>query len=134
MKYLDLAEVLRIHDRLIAQYGGSFGVLSQAALESSLAAPQQSMFGEELYPDLASKASILFYLLVKNHGFMDGNKRTAFACLLRLLELNGFVLNATDDQLYQLTIDVVTSVVGKEQLADWVRLHAVKRTSILIQK
>lgn len=88
MEYLELEEVLRIHERMIVQYGGSFGILNQAALESSLAAPQQTMFGEDLYPDVTSKAAILVYLLIKNHPFMDGNKRTAFACLMRFLHVN----------------------------------------------
>ncbi len=121
MKYLELDEVLRIHERMIVQYGGSFGILNQGALESSLAAPQQTMFGEELYPDLASKAAILFFLLVKNHPFMDGNKRTAFACLLRFLNVNGYVLDATEDELYRFTIDVATSVLDKEQVTEWIR-------------
>lgn len=121
MIYLDLEEVLRIHERMIVQYGGSFGILNQGALESTLAAPQQTMFGEDLYPDVASKAAILFYLLVKNHAFMDGNKRTAFACLLRFLKVNGYALRATDDELYQLTMDVATSVLDKEQLTELLR-------------
>lgn len=121
MIYLDLEEVLRIHERMIVQYGGSFGILNQGALESALAAPQQTMFGEDLYPDVASKAAILFYLLVKNHAFMDGNKRTAFACLLRFLKVNGYALRATDDELYQLTMDVATSVLDKEQLTELLR-------------
>lgn len=121
MKYLQLEEVLRIHERMIVQYGGSFGILNQGALESALAAPQQTMFGEDLYPDLASKAAILFFLLVKNHAFMDGNKRTAFACLIRFLNENGHALTATDDELYQFTIDVATSALDKEQVTEWIR-------------
>lgn len=120
MKYLELDEVLRIHERLIVQYGGSFGLLNQGALESALATPQQTMFGEDLYPDSASKAAILFYLIVKNHAFMDGNKRTAFACLLRFLKMNGLVLTATHDELYQFTIDVAISVLDKDQVTDWI--------------
>lgn len=73
MNYLQLDQVLRIHERMIVQYAGSFGILNRGALESALAASQQTMFGDELYPDVASKAGILFYLLVKNHAFMDGN-------------------------------------------------------------
>ncbi|OQY98177.1 MAG: hypothetical protein B6D41_02665 [Chloroflexi bacterium UTCFX4] len=121
MKYLELDEVVRIHERIIVQYGGSFGILNQGALESALATLQQTMFGEDLYPDVASKAAILFYLLVKNHAFMDGNKRTAFACLMRFLNENGHALNATDDELFQFTVDVATSVVDKEQVTEWIR-------------
>lgn len=121
IRYLKLEEVLRIHERLIVQYGGSFGLLNQGALESSLDAPQQGMFGQELYPDIPSKAAILFYLLVKNHAFMDGNKRTAFACLLRFLNVNGHALVASDDELFQFILDVATSVSDKEQVTEWIR-------------
>jgi death-on-curing protein len=81
MRYLELDEVLRIHERMIVQYGGSLGGINQNGLESALAAPQQTTFGEDLYPDISAKAAILFYLLIKNHPFIDGNKRTAFTCL-----------------------------------------------------
>ena len=121
MKYFQLDEVLRIHERMIAQYGGSFGILNQGALESALAAPQQTMFGDDLYSDIASKAGILFYLLVKNHAFMDGNKRTAVACLLRFLRINDYRLKATEDELYQLTMDVATSALDKEQVMAWIQ-------------
>ncbi len=123
MKYFELDEVLRIHERVIVQYGGSFGILNQGALESALAASQQTMFGQELYPDIESKAAILFFLVAKNHAFMDGNKRTAFACLLRFLKVNGFTLNAPDDELYQFTIEVATSVLDKEQVTEWIRVR-----------
>lgn len=127
MIYLELDGVLRIHERMIVQYGGSFEILNQGALESSLAAPQQTMFGKDLYPDIASKAAILFFLLVKNHAFMDGNKRTAFACLIRFLNVNGYTLNATEDELYQFTMDVVTSVVDKEQATEWIRQQITQK-------
>ncbi len=127
MIYLELDGVLRIHERMIVQYGGSFGILNQGALESSLAAPQQTMFGKDLYPDIASKAAILFFLLVKNHAFMDGNKRTAFACLIRFLNVNGYPLNVTEDELYQFTMDVATSVVDKEQVTEWIRQQISQR-------
>ncbi|MBI4670944.1 MAG: type II toxin-antitoxin system death-on-curing family toxin [Chloroflexi bacterium] len=130
MKYLELDEVLRIHERLIIQYGGSFGVLNQGALESALAAPQQTMFGQDLYPEIASKAAILFYLFIKNHAFMDGNKRTGFACLIRCLNVNGYVLNAAGDELYQFTMDVATSVLDKEHVTEWITERTNHRRAI----
>ncbi len=84
------------------------------------------MFGQELYPDLVSKAAILFYLLVKNHAFVDGNKRTAALALIEFLERNGYTLNAANDELYQFTIDVASSVLGKEEVEMWIRDEAIK--------
>ena len=123
MLYLDLDEVLRIHELAIRQYGGSPELRDLGGLESALATPKQTMFGEELYPDLASKAAILVQLLVKNHPFVDGNKRTGFFCLLRFLSVNGFALLATNDELYQFTMDIATSVLDKDAIGAWIRAH-----------
>lgn|SRR5574341_180173 len=123
MRYLQLDEVLRIHERAIRQYGGSPELADLGRLESALATPQQTVFGEDLYPDLASKAAILFYLLIKNHAFVDGNKRTGFLCLLRFLHLNGYGLDATNDELYEFTIAVATSKLDKDQITRWIQIR-----------
>lgn len=121
MRYLELDEVIRIHERAIRQYGGSLEMRDLGLLESALAAPKQTMFGEDLYPDLASKAAILTYLLIENHPFVDGNKRTGFLCLLRFLEVNGYSLAASNDELYQFTMDVATSAMDKDAIGAWIR-------------
>ena len=127
--YLSSNEVLLIHDHAIREFGGSFGLMSPGHLEASIAVPRQTMFGQELYPDLFSKAAILFYLLVKNHPFVDGNKRTAALALIELLERNGYTLNATNDELYQFTIDVASSVLIKEEVEVWIRDKSIQLQS-----
>jgi len=72
-------------------------------LASSLAQPQQSFGGKDLYPTLPAKAAILFFCLVKNHPFVDGNKRFAVAVLEAFLDINGYVLSATDRELVTVT-------------------------------
>lgn len=121
MNYLNLDELLIIHLEVIQAFGGSFGVLDLEKLESCLRVPQQTMFGNDLYPDLASKAAIMFLLLIKNHPFRDGNKRTATLAMLDLLERNGYTLDATNDELYQFTMNVATSVLDKDQITNWIR-------------
>jgi death-on-curing protein len=123
MRYLELDEVIRIHERAIRQYGSSLEMRDLGLLESALATPKQTMFGDDLYPDLASKAAILLYLLIKNHPFVDGNKRTGFLCVLRFLEVNGYGLAASDDELYQFTLDVATSVMDKDAIGAWIRAY-----------
>ena len=123
--YLTVDDVIEIHDEaVIKEFGGSYGILNTGALESSVAAPQQAMFGEELYPDWSAKAGILFYLLVQNHCFLDGNKRTAMLSLLGFLDINGLTLDATEDELFRLAIDVATAMLDKEQTIEWVRVHS----------
>jgi len=126
VRYLSPNEVLLIHDHAVREFGGSFGLMSPGQLEASIAAPRQTMFGQELYPDLFSKAAILFYLLVKNHAFVDGNKRTAALALIEFLERNGYTLNAINDELYQFTIDVASSILTKEEVEVWIRDKAIK--------
>jgi len=121
VQYLELDEVLRLHELAIQRYGGSFGLRDLSLLESALATPKQTMFGDDLYPDMSAKAAILLYSLVKNHPFVDGNKRTGFACLTRFLRLNGFILDATNDELYQFTMNVTTSILDKDQATEWIR-------------
>jgi len=127
--YLSPTEVLLIHDHAIREFGGSFGLMNPGRLEASVVALRQTMFGEELYPDLFSKAAILFYLLVMNHAFVDGNKRTAALALIEFLERNGHTLDATNDELYQFTIDVAVSVLTKEEVEMWIRDKAIRLNS-----
>ncbi len=89
MRYPALDEVLTLHRLALGAYGGSAGLRNLGALQSALAAPRQTMFGEELYPTLADKAAILLYLLTQNHPFVDGNKRTALSACFWFLERNG---------------------------------------------
>jgi len=125
-KYLTVDEVLVLHEYAIRRYGGSYGVTSVERLESALNAPKQTMFGEELYPNIFAKAAILVYLLVQNHPFVDGNKRTALYAMLRFLEINGLVVTVTNnDELYQFAIDIATSALDKEQIEEWLRTHTV---------
>ena len=122
-RYPSAQEVHEIHDFVIQLYGGSFGLRDESLLESALASPRQTMFDEELYPDLAAKAAILLIGLVKNHAFVDGNKRTAFLATLRFLEVNGATLAADEDDLFNLILKVASSPVNKEQVTEWLNGH-----------
>jgi death-on-curing protein len=107
---VSLLETLLIHALLIETFGGMAGVNEQGfgKLEAALAAPDVSMFGEDLYPDLASKAGALFYRLARTHGFADGNKRVALVALIVYLERNRARLSASEDDLYTFTMAVAT--------------------------
>jgi death-on-curing protein len=76
MKYLTVEQVMRIHARSIAQFGGDAGVRDLGLIDSAVAQPRASFGGKDLYPTLAEKAAALAFSLVKNHPFADGNKRT----------------------------------------------------------
>lgn len=95
-EYLTLNEVLTIHEELIARYGGAPGVRDLGAVEAALFRPQSGY-----YSDIIEEAAALAESLLINHPFVDGNKRLAFAACCIFLEINGFVLNAEPDWLYQ---------------------------------
>lgn len=79
------------------------------ALESCLAVPFQKFSGKSLYPTLVSKAAMLFYLLIKNHPFQNGNKRIAMTTLLVFLYRNGKWIRVDTQELYNFTVWVAQS-------------------------
>jgi death-on-curing protein len=117
--WLTLADVLAIHDEQIAEHGGSAGVRDLGVLESALARPQNLMgYGK---PDLAALAAAYAFGIAKNHGFIDGNKRTSAVATELFLELNGSSLTATDTELVQTWTDLGAGTLSEEALADWLR-------------
>ncbi len=121
---LTLTEVLLIHELLIETFGGMRGVTEHGfgKLEAAIAAPNVSMFGEDLYPTLPSKAAALFFRVARAHGFSDGNKRVALVALLSYLDRNGARLRADDDDLYDFTMGVATDAQQTEVEA-WLEKH-----------
>src|SRR4051794_33509952 len=101
MRYLTLAEVLDLHRRMIEQSGGAQGVRDREAVDSALAQPRMTFGGEDLYPGLGKKAAALGFSLIKNHPFVDGNKRVGHAAMETFLVLNGSELSAPADEQEQ---------------------------------
>lgn len=116
-KFLDPETVLRLHDRQIERFGGMTGVRNRGLMESALAQPQATFGGELLHPTLADQAAAYLYHLAKNHPFIDGNKRTAFAVMDTFLRLNGARLGLPPEQAYELTMQVAQGQLSKDALA-----------------
>jgi len=119
--------VLKIHQRQIEQFGGTLGLRDEGLLESALAQPQASFAGQLLHPTIAEQASAYLYHLVKNHPFIDGNKRTALATMDTFLRINGYSLVLTNTQVYELVLDVAQGKISKSELARF--LESVIRKS-----
>ncbi|MBI4769696.1 MAG: type II toxin-antitoxin system death-on-curing family toxin [Chloroflexi bacterium] len=124
MRYLTAEQILFIHARLIEETGGSHGVRDVGLLESAVARPQASFGGDDLYPDLFAKSAALMDSLVRNHPFLDGNKRTAIAAAALFLRLNGARLNASNAELEAFTLNAVLSAPGIPAMATWLRSHS----------
>ena len=124
MSYLTVEQVLFIHMRLIAETGGSPGLRDLALLASAVARPQATFAGEELYPDLFSKAAALMDSLVRNHPFVDGNKRVGITAAGLFLLRNGQRLTASNAELESFTLQVARGEMPLEQITTWLRDHS----------
>jgi death-on-curing protein len=127
VRYLTLSEVLEVHRQILAQSGGAAGLMHLPALESALAQPQMTFGGEELYPTVVDKAAVLGYTLIKNHPFLDGNKRTGHAAMEVFLVLNGYEIRAAVDEQERVILQVVTSEIDREEFTTWLRAHVVAK-------
>lgn len=115
-RFLERSEILLIHEVQIDRFGGMPGIRDEGLLESALAQPQSTFGGELLHSKIHEQAAAYLYHLAKNHPFIDGNKRTAFAAMDVFLRLNGYVLKLTNDQSYKLVLQVVQGALNKESL------------------
>ncbi len=116
-------QIIMLHEAIYERYGGSCGVLNEGMLDSALQAPFQTFGGEELFPDTKDKILRLAYGLIKNHSFRDGNKRIGALVLLVLLELNGWHLNATNEEFADIIMGIAASEKDDEDLKKWVEAH-----------
>lgn len=121
--WLDKALVLALHDRQVAEHGGSAGVRDDNLLESALARPQQLHAYGDPPPDLADLAATLAFGIARNHPFVDGNKRTAAVACETFLELNGGRLHAEDHELFPVYLALAEGRLRVEDFAAWLRAH-----------
>ncbi|MEH2460308.1 type II toxin-antitoxin system death-on-curing family toxin [Nostoc sp.] len=129
MRYLTLEEVLELYHRIVEQSGGSAGISNKGGFESAIAQPQMTFAGEELYPIIVEveKASALGFSLIKNHPFIDGNKRIGHAAMEVFLVLNGFEINAAVDEQEQVILQVAPGELGRDEFTEWLRNQIVPK-------
>lgn len=124
-KYLTPQQILFIHYRLIETTGGSHGVRDISLLQAAAARPQATFDGRDLYPDIFAKAAALMEYIIKNHPFVDGNKRTGIAAAGLSLQFNGFHLQTTQDELYGFTMAMAAGEAGANEAEGWLRSLAI---------
>ena len=125
MKVLTLRHILLLHEQLCAETGGSQGLRDEGLLQSALFAPFQSFNGADAYPSLQQKAARLAFGLVKNHPFIDGNKRIGAHTMLVFLALNGVVLDYEQDELSGLILSVSADKCNYEDILQWLIDHEI---------
>jgi death on curing protein len=119
--FLSIDDVMESHLHQVQTYGGDAGLRDAGLLESAIAQPQASFGGEFLHVFPFEMAAAYLYHLVMNHPFVDGNKRVGLEAALIFLELNGIAIDANDDELVAIVLDVATGKLSKLVVAEFLR-------------
>lgn len=125
MTALTPQQILFVHYRLIETTGGSHGVRDLGALQAAAAHPLATFGGQDLYPDQFGKAAALMESIIKNHPFVDGNKRTAIAAAALLLRRCGYLVHTSQDELYQFTMAMAIGTAAVKDAEVWLRTHTI---------
>lgn len=107
MIHLDLDDLLHVAARTL----GTVQVRDAGLLESALARPRSTAFGEEIYSSIHGKAAALLHSIARNHALIDGNKRLALAATIAFYGLNGVRLTLTNDEAYNLVMAVAAGEI-----------------------
>jgi len=121
--FLGLEEVLEIHHNQITRYGGTEGIRDLGLLQSALSMPQAGAGNQYFHADLFEMAAAYLFHIVRNHPFVDGNKRTGVTAALVFLEMNGIQIRASDEALVQTVLAVAEGKLQKGALAGFFRRH-----------
>lgn len=123
MKTLSKNQVTALHSALIREFGGIDGIRDEGLLESALAAPFQTFGGEPVYPSLQAKAAQLGFGLIRNHPFVDGNKRIGAHTMLVFLAVNGIELSYEQQELIDIVLSVAAGQIDRQGLLQWILDH-----------
>ncbi len=122
---LSKSQILLLHNQLISETGGSSGLRDESLLDSALNAPFQTFDGEDVYPSLQQKAARLCFSLVKNHPFIDGNKRIGAHAMLVFLALNGIDLQYSQEEFSDIIIQLAAGEIELTDLLHWILIHQI---------
>jgi len=125
MIILTKEQILLLHTQLLNETGGSDGILNEGLLDSALKAPFQSFGDTDVFPSIQQKAARLGYGLVKNHAFIDGNKRIGAHAMLVFLALNKIELNYTQEELSDIFLKIAAGEYDFNNLLHWITTHQI---------
>jgi len=116
---ISLEELVWVHTVAVTEFGGSQGIRDRGLLESAIARPLATFGGKYLYDTPFKRAAALAESLVLNHGFVDGNKRSAMYAMAAWLEREGYVIDAARGELRDLALSIASHELSTEQIAAW---------------
>jgi death-on-curing protein len=123
MKILSKRQIILLHEHLLRETGGTAGLRDEGLLDSAVSVPFQTFDDNELFPTITEKAARLCFGLVKNHAFVDGNKRIGAHAMLVFLALNNVCLSYTQDELTEIILGVASGEKGYSDLLICVKTH-----------
>ena len=127
MKILTKTQILILQKILVGKFGGIDGIRDENLLDAAISAPFQTFGGQDLFPTLTEKAARLGFGLIKNHPFLDGNKRIGTHAMLVFLKINGVEILAADDDLTD-TIYAAAGSMTYENFLNWLEAHTQNET------
>ena len=123
MRHLTLDEILELHRLVLLQSGGTIGIRDLGAIESAAAQTQIAFGGMDPYPTIVDKAAALGYSIIKNHPFVDGNKRVGHAAMETCLVLNGYEISADVDEQEKTILGLAASALTRDEFVVWLAAH-----------
>jgi len=118
--WIGVLEALVLHDMQLVAFGGAPGVRDIGLLESALARPRNLRAYGTKRPSLARLAAAYAFGIIKNHPFVDGNKRTALVIAFAFLDVNGVTMNAGEEDACQVFMDLASGQMSEAELATWI--------------
>jgi death on curing protein len=117
---ISISEVILTQDILIEKFGGVRGIRDRGLLVSAINRPFQTFDGKELYNNPIQKAAALIECIVKNHPFIDGNKRIGYVLMRLLLLDSGLDIITDQDNKFNFVIDIASGKLDFDQICDWI--------------
>lgn len=126
-QFLTLAEILEIHQDQIVRYGGDPGLRDMRLLKSALGMPAATYGGEFLHTNIFEMAAAYLYHLVKNHPFIDGNKRVGAVAAIVFLMFNGYEFDAPEEDFADMVLAVARGEMDKAEVTAAIRNWTTSR-------
>lgn len=127
LKWIRLELAILAHEKQLSRHGGISGVRDRGLLESAMMRPKNIFAYTATAADLATLAAAYANGVIRNHPFLDGNKRTGWAVARTFLLINGWSVNATQDEKADIVLQLAATEISEEEFADWLRQRLVRK-------